>query len=315
MTSPRNLLLIALLFLGYLLWNAWQEDYSHAPRRRPPQRRRASAGRRRAGSARERRSAERDARRRATPAAPDAPRRRRADDDQRRQRRTSSSRPTCCASRSIRTAATSSSPICSRIRSSRRTTRIRCACSTTAPRTSSKRRAAWSARSAAPDHTATFTRRENRLHARRRRRQHRSAADLDRSRPASSVRKVFVFKRAQLRDRAAPGNHQQERRAAGTATPTASCSACRRSSTRSGIKAYSNTERYSFIGAAWYNASDKFQKLKFDNFAKEPLNKSFAGGWAAMLQHYFFAAWIPDRGRESINTRPRSCRAPTRRAI
>ncbi|HEY6893403.1 MAG TPA: membrane protein insertase YidC, partial [Rhodanobacteraceae bacterium] len=31
MTSPRNLLLIALLFLGYLLWNAWQEDYVHAP--------------------------------------------------------------------------------------------------------------------------------------------------------------------------------------------------------------------------------------------------------------------------------------------
>jgi len=28
MTSPRNLLLIALLFLGYLLWNAWQEDYA-----------------------------------------------------------------------------------------------------------------------------------------------------------------------------------------------------------------------------------------------------------------------------------------------
>ena len=30
MTSPRNLLLIALLFLGYLLWNAWQDDYNHA---------------------------------------------------------------------------------------------------------------------------------------------------------------------------------------------------------------------------------------------------------------------------------------------
>ena len=30
MTSPRNLLLIALLFLGYLLWAQWQEDYSHA---------------------------------------------------------------------------------------------------------------------------------------------------------------------------------------------------------------------------------------------------------------------------------------------
>lgn len=64
----------------------------------------------------------------------------------------------------------------------------------------------------------------------------------------------------------------------------------------SGIKAYSNTERYSFIGAAYYNATDKFQKLKFDNFEKEPLNKSFDGGWAAMLQHYFFAAWIPPAG-------------------
>ena len=61
-----------------------------------------------------------------------------------------------------------------------------------------------------------------------------------------------------------------------------------------GIKAYSNTERYSFIGAAYYNASDKFQKIKFDDFAKSPLDKTFAGGWAAMLQHYFFAAWIPD---------------------
>ncbi len=31
MTSPRNLLLIALLFLGYLLYTAWQEDYNGAP--------------------------------------------------------------------------------------------------------------------------------------------------------------------------------------------------------------------------------------------------------------------------------------------
>jgi YidC/Oxa1 family membrane protein insertase len=60
-----------------------------------------------------------------------------------------------------------------------------------------------------------------------------------------------------------------------------------------GLKGYSNTERYSFAGAAWYSAADKFQKLKFDAFAKSPLDQAFAGGWAAMLQHYFFAAWIP----------------------
>ena len=31
MTSTRNLLLIALLFIGYLLWNAWEQDYNRAP--------------------------------------------------------------------------------------------------------------------------------------------------------------------------------------------------------------------------------------------------------------------------------------------
>lgn len=61
----------------------------------------------------------------------------------------------------------------------------------------------------------------------------------------------------------------------------------------SGIKGYSNTERYSFVGAAWYSAVDKFQKLTFDSFTEEPLNKTLQGGWAALLQHYFFAAWIP----------------------
>jgi YidC/Oxa1 family membrane protein insertase len=60
-----------------------------------------------------------------------------------------------------------------------------------------------------------------------------------------------------------------------------------------GIKGYSNTERYSFAGAAWYSKEEKFQKLAFAKFAEDPLAKSFAGGWAGMLQHYFFAAWIP----------------------
>src|SRR5690606_35439031 len=60
-----------------------------------------------------------------------------------------------------------------------------------------------------------------------------------------------------------------------------------------------NTERYSFAGAAWYSPADKFQKLAFDDFADEPLAKGFTGGWAAMLQHYFFAAWIPDPAEQT----------------
>jgi YidC/Oxa1 family membrane protein insertase len=60
-----------------------------------------------------------------------------------------------------------------------------------------------------------------------------------------------------------------------------------------GLKGYTNPEQYSFVGAAWYSPEHKFQKLAFDKFAKDPLNLSTTGGWVAMIQHYFFAAWIP----------------------
>jgi YidC/Oxa1 family membrane protein insertase len=58
--------------------------------------------------------------------------------------------------------------------------------------------------------------------------------------------------------------------------------------------AFNNPEKYAYAGAAWYSPEDKFQKLPFESFATAPLKKTFTGGWAAMLQHYFFAAWIPD---------------------
>ena len=61
----------------------------------------------------------------------------------------------------------------------------------------------------------------------------------------------------------------------------------------SGIKGYTDTSRYSFMGAAWYSPKDKFQKLAFDDFASDPLKSTVTGGWIALLQHYFFAAWIP----------------------
>lgn len=57
---------------------------------------------------------------------------------------------------------------------------------------------------------------------------------------------------------------------------------------------YSDQSRYSFFGAAWYSPEDKFEKLKFDKFQKEPLNRKITGGWEAMLQHYFVTAWIPE---------------------
>ncbi|HET6434179.1 MAG TPA: membrane protein insertase YidC, partial [Xanthomonadaceae bacterium] len=57
---------------------------------------------------------------------------------------------------------------------------------------------------------------------------------------------------------------------------------------------FTHPESYSFHGAAWYSAQDKFEKRKFDEYGEDaPLDKDVKGGWIAMLQHHFFAAWIP----------------------
>ncbi len=61
-----------------------------------------------------------------------------------------------------------------------------------------------------------------------------------------------------------------------------------------------NPEAYSFVGAAWFSPGEKFNKLKFDDIEPaKPLDVAGQGGWVAMLQHYFFAAWIPDPAEAS----------------
>jgi len=53
-------------------------------------------------------------------------------------------------------------------------------------------------------------------------------------------------------------------------------------------------ESYSFHGAAWFNGKDKFDKRKFAKYGEDAqLDSKETGGWIAMLQHHFFAAWIP----------------------
>ena len=55
-----------------------------------------------------------------------------------------------------------------------------------------------------------------------------------------------------------------------------------------------SAESYSFQGAAWFSATDKYEKRKFDDFVDDgTLDKATTGGWIGMLQHHFFAAWIP----------------------
>jgi YidC/Oxa1 family membrane protein insertase len=301
MTSPRNLLLIALLFIGYLLWAQWQEDYGRVPAA-PPTSSQTS-----------------------TPAPAPAP----ADTNS-----ASSPAPSPpAASGEIPSASTnpSTSPAPASTAPKPETPAsphitvttdvLRVEIDTRGGTVASADLLAYpqqpkdfahpvrlldseasryfvaqsglvSSGGAAPDHMATFAVEKNDY----------TLADgadsievpltwTDAS--GLTVRKVFAFQRGSYAI-------QQRQEITNKGSAAWSGNAYRQLQRvppvidTSGIKGYSNTERYSFVGAAWYNASDKFQKLKFDKFAKEPLDKSFAGGWAAMLQHYFFAAWIPD---------------------
>ena len=299
MTSPRNLLLIALLFLGYLLWNAWQEDYVHAP---PPSTAETPAA-----------TSSGAATVPAAPAAGEVP---------------SASAPPANASATTPATPTAATPPSAAPRVVVTTDVLRVEIDTRGgnvvvadllaypqqPKDFAhpvrllddsaahffEAQSGLVSAAPAPDHTATFTAEKT---------EYALAEGTDSievpltwTDPSGiSVRKVFVLRRA---------SYAIEQRQDITNNGSASWSGnAYRQLQRvppiidtSGIKGYSNTERYSFVGAAWYNASDKFQKLKFDNFAKEPLNKSFAGGWAAMLQHYFFAAWIPDAAETDTYT-------------
>jgi YidC/Oxa1 family membrane protein insertase len=61
---------------------------------------------------------------------------------------------------------------------------------------------------------------------------------------------------------------------------------------------FTNPGRYSFVGIGFYNPEDKFEKVDFDEVVEDPYKKTSKGGWLAMIQHYFFTAWIPPAEEE-----------------
>jgi YidC/Oxa1 family membrane protein insertase len=65
---------------------------------------------------------------------------------------------------------------------------------------------------------------------------------------------------------------------------------------------FTHPERYSFFGIGFYNPEDKFEKIAFDDVAQERYQVTTRAGWLAMIQHYFFAAWIPPADEEATYT-------------
>jgi len=63
---------------------------------------------------------------------------------------------------------------------------------------------------------------------------------------------------------------------------------------------FSNPGRYSFNGIGFYSPEEKFEKVDFDDVEDDPYQREFRDGWLAMIQHYFFAAWIPPAGELNV---------------
>ncbi|HEX5055305.1 MAG TPA: membrane protein insertase YidC [Gammaproteobacteria bacterium] len=55
-----------------------------------------------------------------------------------------------------------------------------------------------------------------------------------------------------------------------------------------------------YTGGVIYTPEKHYEKISFETMSKEALEREAKGGWLAMIQHYFLAAWIPDA--ESVNT-------------
>ena len=50
-----------------------------------------------------------------------------------------------------------------------------------------------------------------------------------------------------------------------------------------------------YNGAALYSQQDKYQKITYEDMRKKSLRRTLTGGWAAMVEHYFLGACIPDQ--------------------
>lgn len=55
---------------------------------------------------------------------------------------------------------------------------------------------------------------------------------------------------------------------------------------------------YTYTGAVVYNEEVKYDKVDFDDIEDENLRLNSDGGWIAMIQHYFLAAWVPEQEKE-----------------
>ncbi len=50
---------------------------------------------------------------------------------------------------------------------------------------------------------------------------------------------------------------------------------------------------YTYTGGVLYSQEEHYEKIDFDDMTDANVSRDITGGWAAMIQHYFLAAWLP----------------------
>jgi len=55
-----------------------------------------------------------------------------------------------------------------------------------------------------------------------------------------------------------------------------------------------------YVGGVVFNDEIKYEKLDFDEIAEQTFKSDMKGGWIAMIQHYFLAAWVPDQNQTNF---------------
>lgn len=55
-----------------------------------------------------------------------------------------------------------------------------------------------------------------------------------------------------------------------------------------------------YFGAAISSPDKPFEKISFKEMNQKNLDKTIQDGWAAMVQHYFVSAWVPNKNSTSV---------------
>ncbi len=63
--------------------------------------------------------------------------------------------------------------------------------------------------------------------------------------------------------------------------------------------AFTNPERFSFNGLAIYTSADKYEKFDYEDIREGSVERQSEQAWMAMVQHYFITAWLPEAGTNS----------------